>query len=260
MKQTVGVIFTSFNMADLLPMSLNPWCEARRKRLGGHHWLICAVSVPFKKFNEPRTDSTLPMLRQDLENDVLDHLIESEEPMEETEARGLAMKWLIEQGADLVWQADADEAPTEEEIRKTIDFVEKNPFVTAFQGCLRNFVFDEHTWLAKPFTPMRIHRVKSGTYVADHFWDDNNISYRGTVTRDFKRDTYFATMQIPKAIAWVKHLSWLSDERSKRKTEYQRLRWGSSSFRWNQETNRLEWDESHFAAHKLPFPPELQSD
>lgn len=240
MKQTIGVIFTSFNMADLQPASLGPWIEARRKRLGGHHWLICAVSVPFKKFNEPRTDSTLPMLRQDLENDVLDHLIESEEPMEETEARGLAMKWLIEQGTDWTWIVDADEIITEEEIAKTIDFVEKNPLITAFFGSLRNFVFDERTWLSKPFAPMRIHRIRSGTYVADYFWDDNNVMYRGTITRDFKRDIYFATKQIPKAVQWIKHYSWLSNERSRKKVAYQSARNWICSFAWD-EKRGLVW-------------------
>lgn len=241
----VGVIFCAFNSEEMLEGSLSPWAEAKAKKLGGHEFYIAALSVPFEKFEEPRTDDTIEGLRGYLDTGKIDFLIAGDRPKKETEARGMALSLLVDQKCDIIWQADADEFPTLEEIEKVLKFVEERPTITCFRGSLKNYVFDESTYLVQPFNPMRVHRVNRGTYIADSFWDDNNILYRGTLTRDFKRDIDFPCLTIPRAVAWVKHFSWLNDQRSKKKVEYQTSRGWSSSFDWDNSRGGLVWRVGH---------------
>ncbi len=245
---TIGLIYCAWQAADLVPLSLTPWLEAKRTRLGGHEFVICAVSVPFESFPQTeQLDDTLHLLRLQHAPREIDHLISGDKPMKETEARGAALQWLANQGVDLIWQWDSDEITTADEIQRTLAFVEARPQVAWFRGSLRNYVFDQQTYLTEPFTPARIHRVQVGGYRATSFYDDNNVNYHGTITRDIKKDLSFPSVTIPKAVAWVRHLTWLSDFRSRAKVRYQESRGWKCSFKWD-ETKGLVWNEA------LPIP------
>lgn len=253
----IGVIWVGYQCEDLLKDSLSPWITARKTRLGGDDWVICAVSIPFKGFEQPTAlDSTVTSLSMGpLLGGQIDHLITSETPMTETEARGVALRWLRDVGkVEATWMVDSDEVYLEKDIVAISSFIVANPFVSSFRVSLRNAVFTKDQYLVEPFCPSRIHRIKTGSYIADSFWDDNNILYRGTITRDFKRDTEFASMTVPKECAFVKHMSWLSNERSRLKCEYQIRRWGQSSYRWNEKTNSVAFNEDYYRARGLPLP------
>jgi hypothetical protein len=242
---TIGIILTAYNMADLLRNSLTPWIRAKEASLAGHNWLICGVSVPFEGFDEPRSDETLEIMHRAHLAGHLDHLILSDSPMKETEARGAALKWLVGQGITCSWQVDADEAYTTEQISAIVKFVEARPLVPWFRLCLRNLVFDRQTYLTQPFTPPRIHQIDlSGGWRASAFWDDNNVLYcrEGPVNeRREIRDVQLAHVTVPKGVAWIDHLSWLSDSRSKRKVAYQTARKWTCSFDWDDAKGGLIW-------------------
>jgi len=130
-----------------------------------------------------------------------------------------------------------------------------------FRLSLKNYVFDTSTYLADPFTPPRIHRVNIRGYRAHSFWDDNNVLYCGTITRDLKRDVDFPSLTVPKGVAWIRHDSWLNDSRSRRKIEYQvnGRKWPSCSFAWDDSKGGLIWNEAHFARIGQPIP-EVEHD
>lgn len=232
-----GVIWTGYRCRDFLPDSISGWLAARRK-LG---LKICVVSCPFNDFLNGPEDGTNVYLHHLLDTGEIDALFDSETPKTEVEARGEALRWLVKQGCETLWQADADEIYQLEQIERTIAFVEARPHVAWFRSSLKNRVFDRHTYLTEPFQPPRIHRVRVGGYQAAGFWDDNNISYHGTITRDIKRDLDFPSMTIPKTVAWVDHVTWLSDLRSQRKQAYQWKRWGRCSFKWD-DVRGLVWN------------------
>ncbi len=244
----VGLIYCAWQAADLVPLSLTPWIEAKRARLGGHDYVICAVSVPFESFPQTEErDRTRSILGAHAQAGDIDHVVVNDRPMKETAARGSALRWLEEKGAEVVWQWDSDEVTDAAEIERTLRFVETRPQIAWFRGSLRNYVFDRQTYLTESFTPPRIHRMRVGGYRAGGFWDDNNVSYYGTVTRDILRDVNFPNVTIPKAVAWVRHFSWLNDERSRAKVLYQESRGWKCSFKWD-ETKGLVWNEA------LPIP------
>lgn len=250
----IGVIYVGHQCADLLSASLTPWVEAKGARLGGHDFTIAAVSVPFEGFPQEETrDETRSILDAHAQRGDIDHVIESEVPLKETEARGHALKWLVAQGVDLTIMVDSDERWTTSQIERALVFVAANPWVAWFRVCYQQIVFTPHQWLADPFTPPRIHRVRAGSYVADGFWDDNGVLYCGTITRDFKRDADLSSMTVPQARVWVAHDTWLSDLRSKKKVAYQRLRWGHCSFKWDDGVG-LTFDVEFYEKQGLMVP------
>lgn len=252
-----GLIYCAYDTADLVPASLQPWVDARRAKLGGHEFRIAAVCVPFAGFpREKEPDSTQTLLEARLAAGDIDHLITSETPMAETEARGQALRWLVDADSDVTIMVDSDEVYQMDEIQRVAAFVAARPHVAAFRGSLKNYVFDNRTYLTQPFTPMRIHRVRVGGYQAHSFWDDNNVTYGGTITRDLKRDIEFPCVTIPKVVAFARHLTWLNDGpngRSHRKVRYQEARQWKCDFAWDDSRGGLIWRDG-------VTPPETARD
>ncbi len=234
-----GIIWVGYQCADLLSASLTPWVEAKRAGLGGHRFTICCVSVPFEGFpQETVLDNTRALLGAHAQDGTVDHVIVSDKPMKETEARGAALKWLVEEGVDVIWLVDSDEGYLESDILGAIQWVKANPFITWYRLPLRNYVFDAKTYLIEPFTPPRVFHVEppNTRYRIHSFYDDNNVLYSGTITRDFKRDIDFASMTIPTSLCLPRHWSWMSDPRGKKKVEYQLSRGWSPSFLWDYDS------------------------
>jgi hypothetical protein len=244
----IGVIFCAFQAEDLLARSLGPWIETRRQHLGGHEFIICAVSVPFEGFDtsgEPE-DRTRAILGGHAQAGEIDHAIVRDKPMKETEARGAALRWLVAQGVDTLIQWDSDEFPTTEQIERILAFVAARPHIAWFRLSYKNRVFTPDQYLVQPFTPPRIHRVQPpGTMSirADIFYEDNGIVYGRTDNPHVDRipDHYFPSLTIPKSVAWIDHWTWLSDLRSKRKQAYQWARWQRCDFAWDDSRGGLIW-------------------
>lgn len=237
-------------------MSLTPWVEARRERLGDHTFKIAAVSVPFEKFDhegEPN-DSTGTALSTLVERREIDYAIVGTTPMKETEARGDASRWLVDRDADILIQWDSDEVITKQGILNMLSFVESNPWIQWFRISYTNFVFDTLHYLREPFTPPRIHRVNGPEdYLVVGFWDDNNITYHSFTAGGEAKDIQFSSLTIPKEVVSPLHHSWLSNERSRKKIAYQTARGWSCSYRWD-PVKGLCFNEAHFARLGQPIP------
>lgn len=249
-----GIIWVGHQCEDTLERSLAPWIEARKSRLGGHGFVICAVSEPFEGFQQGEHDNTRLQLYAHHQNGEIDNLIVGDEPTKETKARGDALRWLRAQGATHLWQHDADEFITTDQIAAIARFVEARP-VDWYRLSLRNQVFTPNQHLVEPFTPPRIHRVHNpGGFVAAGFHQDNNVYYERPWDGERILDTQMASLTVPKGVAWIAHESWLNNSRSKSKIDYQRARgWPNCSFSWDDSKGGLIWNPS------LPIP-ETETD
>lgn len=253
---TYGIIYCTYNSEDYVSPTLAPWIEARKTHLGGHTFVICAISYPFKGFDAGPRDKTQDLLRAHKAVGDIDGLLIGPNPISETEARGNALRWLKAEGVEATWMVDGDEFYTVEQIAAIASFTESQPFSVWFRVALKNAVFTVDQHLVEPFTPPRIHRVKTGSYEAHSFCQDNDVLYGGTITRDLVPQDQFSSMQVPQSLAWVHHRSWLSDERSRLKIDYQ-LRgrgWPSCSFAWDDSKGGLVFNEAHYARLGQPLP------
>lgn len=261
----IGIIYVAHQMAEYVPMSLGPWIAARTQHLDDHEFVIAAVSVPFAGFPQDKElDGTVGLLKNHLDANEIDHLITGNEPMVETQARGAALTYLKSQDVDIVWQVDSDESYTEQNIYRIARFVDKEPYIPSFRLCLKNYVFDDKTYLVDPFTPMRIHRIKVGSLEAMTFWADNNVMYGMPGLSYNRRDDELAVMTVPQGAAWIRHITWLSDLRSKRKIEYHENHFTSrptgvrSSYRWDEDKG-LVFNEAYYA-YVGQQPPKVLRD
>ncbi len=210
----IGIIYVGYNTQEYIDKSLQAWIEARNQRLDDHEFLICAVSVPFEGFPSSTPDRTIDLLYNYYNSNDIDNLITEPKNIHETQARGLALEWLKNHNIDIVCQVDSDEFFTLNEISRIFKFVEFQPFIAWFRLSLKNYIFNQNTYLEEPFTPARIFRIKVNNIEASHFIADNDIAYGNINPRDLPSIT------IPKNVAWIKHITWLSDKRSKDKIDY----------------------------------------
>lgn len=252
---TFGIIFAGWQCMDLLPRSLAPWITAR-KASGPHGFKIAAVCSPFMGFPSDETcDGTLSYLMARRDAGEIDFLVTSSQPLAETEARGRALRQLVDAGVTDLWQADADEMITTEEIERIATFWATRPHLCWARLSYKNRVFTSEQYLAKPFTPPRLHRVQApgSPFRAGFFWDDNNVAYQAT-SHEVKYDTQFPSITVPPAIAFIEHETWLSNERSKKKCLYQSSRPGwKCDFDWDDARGGLIWREGL-------NPPEILRD
>lgn len=240
----LGIIFCAYNTKKYVEDSLAPWIKLKKNPPENLSVAIHALSVPFEKFEiDPIEDGTQEILKTFLGNGDINELTirPPNQPIKEIEARTIALKALQKQGVDLVWQVDSDEFYTEREILSIIKFVESKPMIFLFFGSLKNFIFTENQCVDEVFAPARIHRVNGlpdGLSVGA-FYDDNNLFYQ--VGEKQILDIQLPRMNIPKRVAWTKHLTWMNDERSKKKVMYQKARGWQCTFDWDDAQGGLIW-------------------
>lgn len=251
---TYGIIFIGYNTESYISDSLAPWIEARRSSLGGHSYIICAVSLPFAGFPHDNIDNTIPILQNMLDIDQIDHIITEPRNIPETTARGMALSWLKSQDVDIVIQWDSDEILDQQELTQIISTVESNPWIIWFRLSYRNLVFTSDQWLAEPFTPPRIHRIKVNFGEAVGFEADNDIIYQ-RLDGVFLHQRDLSSITIPWSIASPLHYTWLNDDRSRRKIEYQLKGrgWPQCSFSWDDSKGGLIFNPA------LPAPKVIRS-
>ena len=82
-------------------------------------------------------DRTRTILGTYAQMEDIDHAIVSDHATAETEARGRALRWLVDKGCDITWQVDSDELYTAEQIAAICGFVASRP-------ALFNFITVDH--------------------------------------------------------------------------------------------------------------------
>ena len=250
-----GIIFCGWGCKEYLNDSLSPWIAARRDGVAGHKASIYAVSVRFAGF-EGEDDGTRELLRGYLERGEIDGLIDGPDGVTEIEARGKALERLRGMGVDYIWQVDSDEFYQPAEIERITQYILSDTWTAWWRLSLRNYVFDEKTYLAEPFCPPRIHKMSIRGYRIHSFIADNDVAYGGMITRDVIPQEGFPSVTISDNVAAIKHMSWPNSIRSKTKIDYQ-LRgrgWLSCTFAWDDSKGGLIFNPN------LPAPKVIREE
>lgn len=252
----IGIIFTGYNTQDTLLKSINPWVKAKRERLHDSEILISAVSLPFKGYEDLGVvrDSTTETLKKFKENGDIDYLICEPEFITEAEARTLASAPLMNDHVDLIWLVDSDEVYTHAQIKKILDFIYDTPLVTWYKLSFKNFIFDEKSNLKEPFCPPRVFKTKNHNLTFLNFNYDNDATYQDS--KGIYHQHALPCLKIPSSVAYIKHYTWLNNERTKNKIKYQKIRWGEEgcSYDWDEKENKVKFNLNYFKKHNLPIP------
>lgn len=271
----IGVIFVSYNDLDNVEKSLSPWIHAKEDKLDGNEFVISVVSLPFEQYKNvsefEEDHTTYKMMETLIQYEKIDYLTTDPTYIKEMAARTLGMGPLllpdviqnkdrsltIISPCDYIIQVDSDELYTRQEISKIFKFVQNNPLITWFRGSLKNYVFSDSEFLEEPFNPARIFKVKEGNLTLAGFYEDNNCFYKKE-NGEIVYDKSLSSLTIPKNLVWTRHLSWLSNSKSKSKLNYQKARNWICSYSWDEKEDKLIFNQDYFTKHGLSIPTVLK--
>jgi hypothetical protein len=166
----------------------------------------------------------------------------------------------LQQGCTDIVLFDGDEVITLEQLTDIVNFVKLEPWISWFNFSYKNFVFDTNTYLKDSFTPPRWFKVETNGYKLKNFYWDNDAVYYGVVNKhsQFLEKTIsykeLPNKIIPKFTAFLNHYTWLNDERSRQKVNYQNKHFGHCSFAWDESKGGLIFNENFYRQNNLELP------
>jgi hypothetical protein len=259
----IGIIYCVYGNPDYVNDCLQSWIEARKD----HNIKIAAVHGQFKEYHDLGIEdfdiTTQLALKEKYYDNKIDFLYIQNENDEnniyqtEAEIRDRALKYLLRENVDYVIFLDNDEFYTRENIDNIINYINQNNLIGWFSINFKNYVLDAKCWV-DGFCPPRVFKVNLITHRLSGIYWDNDCEYQDKKTGDKISYKSFATKPIPKSVAHIKHLTWLHSN-GKLKYEYQMRHFGHCGYKWNYETNQLEFNLEFHKKHNIPIP-ELNYD
>ena len=240
----IGIVGCFFNCAKNLRNVLAPWQALKRDQ----RLILTGVNALFKENAELGMENNDDETRRVMHTCDLDYVSICPVPLTESQARNQCLEYLLHSDVDLIWLLDGDEFYSVDQIREIIYFVEKRMTETNsyFSINFKNHVFDGVEWV-DGFCPPRIFFKKIHGGIDQFYWD-NDITYL-----DGTNYKVLNEIKIPRETAHIRHMTWLH-ENGKEKYEYQVKHFGQCSYKWNYETEKLEFDLDYYEKHSLPVP------
>lgn len=239
-----GVIYCGYNNIKYAKESLKTWVDAAEK----FNIKIAAVSVPFYEYKDENiiSDGTTEMIEKYYKDKKIKYFFDSPKYIKESEARNLCLNALLEEEVDYIFIADSDELYTIEQIEKIINYVLDDTENSIFKINFKNYIFDGKTWIDN-FCPWRIFKTNVHGGIQKFYWDNEIIFNDNKNVHDVKN------IDIPKDIAFIKHMTWLH-ENGKNKYEYQMKHFGECSYTWNYEKQILELNKEYYVKNNYKIP------
>lgn len=251
----IGVLVCGYDCAAEINEVLAPWKEAKENKLCGHEFVLSMVYGQFTEWAELFGTKTFEEKQKDCPKpDGVDHMRWASENSE-AGIRNLALKSLLESDCDVIWLLDADEYYTVANLQAILNVITLSPWEAWFSIAFKNYVFNKKEYLIDPFQPPRIFRVSTCGYKLKEFYYDNDVTYAGTIVEGNsfvnKQVSYkeLPSKVIPQNRAWVRHESWLNNQRSKAKVAYQEKHFAHGagcSFAWDKLYDSLTWNPEYF--------------
>lgn len=258
----IGIIAVGYQ-SEYIINSLAPWIYLKNgsfndntgeiTKIEGIDIKICTCSALFKerydmgeRYANDENETYLKALEATRGIDkcifIKDH------PIIDFESRNYCWDYLKQFDLDLIWQLDfGDEIYSVEQILATIEFIKKNKYCDWYKVNFKNFVFD-YSHYVDDFCPPRITWVKKNGGVDKFVWDNDLVFKNGL------HSNQCSSQIIPKKICFPKHYSWCgSPSYLKMKVAYQQRCLGTCSFRWNSESNKLEFNPDYYKNVQKPI-------
>ena len=154
----------------------------------------------------------------------------------------------------------SDEYYTEENIEKIITYItrEDNSLFTWFSINFKNYILDGSKWV-DGFCPPRIFRTQYGNFkLLQCYWDNDFIYSHRVGETETHRANYrdLSSKEIPRAVAHIKHLTWIDTPNIINKINYQKKHFnGICSYKINEDTGKLELNiEGYYNKLNIPIP------
>ena len=250
----IGVIFAIYGCEDYVERCLTPWFNLRKK----YDFVFTVTSGRFKDY----ADLGIPNKNKQ----TLRNLIEwdfdfmsvtgGEKLLDEDSSRNRCLDFLKPHWCDLIWLVDGDEFYTEEQIEKTIEWIQTNDEYDAFSLYLKNYTI-KYPFFTDTWDRPTVYRNRKWGGIG-RFYFDSWFAFadeeHGIKDLEIKK--------IPREICFVEHYSWLPTEAVKDKIDYQNKRYSGysneiaegcrCSFEWGE--NGLDFSQTFWKCRGLQVP------
>jgi hypothetical protein len=241
----IGISGIGYQCAEHLSAVLGPWLDLRSK--SKHEIYISLAYGVFpevyslSQLNPDRPDGSLASLREFLSQKKIDALFVSPVPKYEWDLRTCTLPFLQQRQIDLLWLLDLqDEIYSVDEIHRIAGFIENHPEAVWFKVNFKNYAFASDCYIEEFIAP-RIWRARIPAAI-QCFHYDNSVTYEHG-----QKQEGLPNLAIPRSVAFPKHLSWVgSPEYLKRKIKFQYLHYGTCSYRWDEESDSLQFNEDYY--------------
>lgn len=255
--QKIGILGCGAECEDVIDKIFTPWFELKKN----YNLIFSAASTQFKEYFDNKVlfnnSATIKKLEEYKEKKLIENIIEDNSDLEH-KVRDKSLQFLLNQNVDLVWLLDfCDEYYSINDIINIINWINRkdNSFITWFSIPFKNYIFDEKSWI-DGFCPPRIFRINSYPYKLNKMIWDNDCEYR-SVNQGSISYKALSNKSIPKNLLnnGIKHLTWLNNEKSKKKIDYQLKHFQNNcSYKWNEEKKCVEFNKEYFLKFGLPLP------
>lgn len=243
-----GILCLGYDCDEHISEVLAPWVQAKSE----FDMVFSCVSCQFKEYAELFG----PVNKYFPDHGIFNFYDVCLSHPQDHEARNLALDPLLESGCDFIWILDLqDEIYTIEQIRNIVAYVQADKDNAWWRLHFKNYVFDGKGWV--DFAPPRIYRnyhfQNKECYEIFWFKWENDAQYISWVSGSFPFDFgRIKNATIPESVAHIKHLTWLNNERSRRKVLYQLKFLGCCSYAWDEQNNCLKFDLDYYKDKPLP--------
>jgi len=249
----IGISGIGYQCAEHLSEVLQPWLDLRatskQEILISLAYGVFPEVYSLSQINPDRPDGSLASLRELLFQKRIDTLFVSPVPKYEWDLRTCTLPSLLQRQIDLLWLLDLqDEIYSIDEIQRIVNFIERHKEAVWFKVNFKNYAFAMDSYIEEFIVP-RIWRARVPAAV-QRFHYDNSVTYEGGQKQETLPNT-----AIPRSVAFPKHLSWVgSPEYLKRKIRFQHLHYGTCSYRWDEESDSLQFNEDYYRRAGKPVP------
>ncbi len=250
----IGLLLCSYASENYIDQCLESWLKF-------DNVVISVTSCPFINFEEQDNHKNMEKLYDYQNKGKIDSIYTTYMPIKECEARNYPLQRLISLNCDIIVLVDVDEIWTVQEIQNLIDYINKTPQFCWYKVEYKNLIFNKNTYITG-FDPARVFRVNYNNWNIDYELyqciDDNDFNYLSK--HGLIRDKWLPHTIIDIKICNPLHYSWLNNDRSRRKIEYQKRRNWNTSFNWNYEKNCIEFNEIYYKDKNKPILHKLNEN
>ncbi len=241
----IGISGLGYQCEEHLADVLQPWIDLK---MSGKHEILISVAhgifpevYAISQCSREGPDRCIAFLREYLSDEKIDALFISPEPKYEWDLRTRTLPVLLRRQIDLLWLLDLqDEIYSVEEVLRIIDFIESHQEMVWFKINFKNYVFAFDCYVDDFIVP-RVWLARIPACIRC-FHYDNSITYE-----DGQKQESLPHCTIPRDVAFPRHLSWVGPpEYLKRKIRFQNLHYGICSYKWDEEKNRLQFNEEYY--------------
>lgn len=244
----IGISAIGYNCAEHLDKVLSPWIQ----KYDDFEILISIAHGLFPEYEKlgfpiESQDGTIGKIQKYQQDGFIGSFSYLTTPTYEKDIRNVTLPYLLDNEVDYIMLLDLqDEIYTPEDIKKIVNFIKMNEFISSFNINFKNYIIDNNHYVNNFIAP-RIWNNKLNGGIKEFYYDNEILFNNGKTAKDS------SCITIPQNIAFIKHLSWVgSQQYLQNKINFQKIHYGQCSYKM--ENGVLKLDDDYYIKNGINKP------